>query len=261
MNYADLHSHVAWEIDDGMPSKEDAIISLTNAKKDGVAAICSTPHVVPGQTDKEMLEIIMNRQNDLAKLAAPIGIHIYRGAEMFMNYNFIEALDEHLYLTINGTKYMLCEFDVRKDISEVEDAEDFFYEIKMKGMIPLLAHVERYFNHGLDIDQIDDWIDMGVVMQVNRTSLLGFHGKTIQKNAWYLIENGYASIVCTDTHRSSGHRVEILSDVEEELTKRVGKENTELLLWKNPLKILNDMEVDSLEVRKKESKKFFKFFK
>lgn len=260
MEYIDLHSHVAWEIDDGMPSKEDALISLKNAKKDGVVAICSTPHVVPGQTDQHMLEIIMKRQNDLAKLADPIGISIYRGAEMFMNYNFINALDEHLYLTINGTKYLLCEFDVRKDISQIENCEDFFYEIKVKGMVPLLAHVERYFHNGLDIDQINEWIDMGVVMQVNRTSLLGYHGKTIQKNAWYLIENGYASIVCTDTHRSSGHRVEILSDAEEQLIKRVGKENTELLLWKNPLKILNNMDVDSMNVDEKENRKKFKLF-
>lgn len=254
MNFVDLHSHVAWEIDDGMPSQEDAAISLHNAKKDGVVAICSTPHVVPGQTGKDMLQIIYNRQNDLARLANQYGIQIYRGAEMFMNSFFFEALEKGYYFTINQTAYMLCEFDVRKEIHKIEDPEDYFYEIQVRKMIPLLAHVERYFHSGLDLDLIDAWKDMGVIMQVNRTSLLGLHGKTIQENAWYLLENGYASIVCTDTHRSKGSRVEILSDVYEEVKERVGQDNANLLFWENPVRILNNQKVlPCTPVKKKRS--------
>ena len=37
--YIDLHSHIAWGIDDGMPCIEDAISSLENAKKDVVHLI------------------------------------------------------------------------------------------------------------------------------------------------------------------------------------------------------------------------------
>ena len=39
--YIDLHSHIAWGIDDGMPSIEDAVSSLESAKKDGIVGICS----------------------------------------------------------------------------------------------------------------------------------------------------------------------------------------------------------------------------
>ena len=38
--YIDLHSHIAWGIDDGMPSIEDAVSSLESAKKDGIVGIC-----------------------------------------------------------------------------------------------------------------------------------------------------------------------------------------------------------------------------
>lgn len=44
--YIDLHSHIAWGIDDGMPSIENAIRSLESAKKDGIVGICSTPHFI-----------------------------------------------------------------------------------------------------------------------------------------------------------------------------------------------------------------------
>ena len=38
--YIDLHSHIAWGIDDGMPCVEDAVRSLESAKKDGIVGIC-----------------------------------------------------------------------------------------------------------------------------------------------------------------------------------------------------------------------------
>lgn len=34
--YIDLHSHIAWCIDDGMPSIEDAVKALELAKDDGI---------------------------------------------------------------------------------------------------------------------------------------------------------------------------------------------------------------------------------
>ena len=60
--YFDLHSHVAWGIDDGMPSREDAASSLELAKKDGIIGICSTPHFIPGQLDVHIYNEIVTCQ-------------------------------------------------------------------------------------------------------------------------------------------------------------------------------------------------------
>lgn len=49
--YIDLHSHIAWSIDDGMPCIEDAVKALELAQDDGIVGICSTPHFIPGQLD------------------------------------------------------------------------------------------------------------------------------------------------------------------------------------------------------------------
>ena len=45
--YIDLHSHIAWGIDDGMPCIEDAVKALELAQDDGIVGICSTPHFIP----------------------------------------------------------------------------------------------------------------------------------------------------------------------------------------------------------------------
>ena len=245
-SFIDMHSHVAWGIDDGMPDRDDANASLRAAAQDGLVAICSTPHFVGGQLDDSLVEAIFARQKQLAALADSYGIKIYSGGEMFMNESFIRLLDEGWYQTLNNSCYLLCEFDVQRDIHTISAYNDYLYEIEVRGMIPVIAHVERYFHEGLDMDIIEDWKNKGYVFQINRTSLQGLHGSTIQNNAWTLLENGYAHLVCTDTHRASGHRVAILSDIHETVVERVGEAWATELFYNNPLRILLNRKVHDL---------------
>ncbi|WP_276932439.1 tyrosine-protein phosphatase [Dubosiella newyorkensis] len=244
----DLHSHIAWGIDDGMPDVPSARQALQCAREDGIIAICSTPHFVSNQLDSKQIQRMRDRQIELAFLAEKYGIEIYAGAEMFMDESFVRALNNGLYQTINRSRYLLCEFDVRQEIHSIPDASDRLYEVEIRGMKPVIAHVERYFHHGLDEEMIREWKENGYIFQINRTSLQGMHGKTIQANAWWLIEHGYGHIICTDTHRAEGHRVEKLSDIETELIEKVGIENAKKLLYSNPLRILLNKPIEQIEV-------------
>ena len=144
----------------------------------------------------------------------------------------------------------MCEFDVRKDIHKIEDFNEYLYEIEVKGYIPCIAHVERYFQDGLDLEIIEDWKEKGYVFQVNRSSLLGIHGSTIEKNAWELLKKGYAHVIASDCHRASGRRVSVLSDVYEKVEKKMGKENAELLMVENPYAILSNRDIKEMKPKK-----------
>ena len=48
MQFIDIHGHYAWDVDDGIPSKEDAIKALEIAKENNITTIVATPHVIPG---------------------------------------------------------------------------------------------------------------------------------------------------------------------------------------------------------------------
>ena len=48
MSFIDIHGHYAWNIDDGMPSYEDARKALELARENRISAIVATPHVTPG---------------------------------------------------------------------------------------------------------------------------------------------------------------------------------------------------------------------
>ena len=249
----DLHSPIAWGIDAGMPNKSDALDAVQMAKADDIRAICSTPHVVPGQLDAQWLHAIRTRQEELRAIS---DIHIYFGAEVMMNSSFIEELDQKWYPTINGTSYMLVEYDVRKDIHCIPDFMDPLYELDIRGYKPVIAHIERYFHHGLDWNIIHTWQQAGYVLQINRTSIMGIHGKQMEKNAKELLTQGVGHLVATDTHRANGHRIACLSDAFDRVSKWIGSENADLLFEQNPLAILQGKPVTNLTIKKRR----FRFF-
>ena len=101
--------------------------------------------------------------------------------KLFLNHDYIQAIDHQLLIPIENTSYLLVEFDVRKELGKEYEVEDYLYEIEIKGYKPIIAHAERYFPHGIDLQRIEQWIDNGYVIQVNASSLLGVHGKTVKK--------------------------------------------------------------------------------
>lgn len=254
--FIDLHSHIAWGIDDGMPSIEDAQSSLETARNDGFVGICSTPHIIPGQYDASIHNEIVSRQMELKEMSS---IPIYCGGEVMMNSEFIDGLDMEIYPTLNSSRYMLVEYNVLRDIRYIEYRDDCLYELKVRGYIPVIAHIERYFHSELDYSIINHWIDMGCVLQINRTSILGMHGKKIQSNALSLLDNGYCDVIATDAHRANGSRISMLSDVYSVVGKRIGFDNADILMYTNPKRILEDKDILNIEVVKK--KKRFSFFR
>ena len=146
--FIDLHSHIAWDVDDGIKTKEDAIKALEQAKEDGIVGICSTPHVICGKTDTNAFQNILLKQQELMEIAKEMGVYIYSGAEMFMNIDFLDSLDNGIFQTLNESRYMLVEFDLSRDIHYISYIDEYLDELFCRGFIPIIAHVERFFPMG-----------------------------------------------------------------------------------------------------------------
>lgn len=238
--FIDLHSHIAWDVDDGIKTKEDAIKALGQAKEDGIMGICSTPHVICGKTDMIAFQNILLRQQELMEIAKEMGVYIYSGAEMFMNIDFLDSLDNGIFQTLNESRYMLVEFDLSRDIHYISYIDEYLDELFCRGFIPIIAHVERFFPMGLDMEMVENWLEMGCLLQTNRTSLMGFQGKVIQRNAHHLVKNKMIHLVASDTHRTVGNRIEKLSDAYQVVIKLTNTEYANQLFLRNPLIILDD---------------------
>lgn len=248
--FIDCHNHVCWGIDDGVKDIEMAKEVFATAKKDGIRYIISTPHFIPGQSVEE-INAIRERQKECQKLGKEFGIAVYTGAEIFLNDQYIDMFENKMFNTLNNSHYVLVEFDARMGIGDRSEVEEKLYEIIVAGYTPIVAHAERYFPSGIDLKRIQGMIDMGCYIQVNRTSLNGSHGKTCLNNAVALLESNMCHMIGTDTHRSKGSRICVLSDVYEMISKDYGKENADILMYENAARVLADKELITLNVKKK----------
>ena len=255
MQYIDMHNHCTWDIDDGIQSQEDCRILLETARNDGIKAIIATPHFIPGRQKKAEAIEMTNRMQEAKELAHTYGIHYFFGSEVFLNYDFLDMIDDRCFHTLAHSKYLLCEFNVREKLGDSSQVEDRLYELIIRGYIPVVAHAERYFHDGIELNRVAKWIDMGCYIQVNRTSLLGSQGKRIQKNGFELLKNNMAHLIATDAHRAQGTRICVLSDVYDLVRKKYGEENANILLYKNPLHIIKNENLEEM----KEFKKSFGF--
>ena len=258
MQFIDIHGHYAWNIDDGIPSKDDAYHALSIAKSNNIQAIVATPHIVPGSHNLEDIKTIQLRINELKELASEFQIQVYEGCELFLNHDCIQSIHDNLFIPFENTHYLVVEFDVRKELGDEHEVEDYLYEIEMKGYIPIIAHVERYFKDEIDLDRIRDFIDSGYIIQVNSSSLLGIHGKTVKNNAYRLLNEGLVHVIASDTHRCEGKRIPNLQLTFDTLSKDYSYQTLKTLMFDNPESLLNNKEVVNIEAKKSFFRKLLK---
>ena len=255
MAFIDIHSHYAWNVDDGIETREDAQAALKKAQIQNITKIVATPHLTPGTTTAKEFEQIKERIEELKKLAKEYQIEIYPGCEVMLNGDYLELLDNHQYLTINNGPYLLVEFNVTQKLPE--DYDDRLYEYGIKQKI-VIAHVERYFHHSIDLNLIQEWIDRGYIIQVNSTSLSGIPGSMIQENAYQLLDNGMVHVIANDVHRPNGKRSVNLQETYEVLAKKYQAEDLTRLMYDNPLAIINGHAPELIKVRKISKLPWFK---
>ena len=253
MTFVDIHGHYAWNVDDGIRSREEAEKALKSAKEANIDTIVATPHIIPGRQTLKDINRIKDRINELKVLANKYNIAVYEGCELFLNEDTVSALNEGVYIPIEKTKYLLCEFDVRHELDDDErKVEERLHEIRVRGYIPLIAHVERYFHGKIDIDRVQYFIDNGCAIQLNASSLIGIMGKHAKQNALILIDEGMAHVISTDTHRASGGRTPAtMCNCYQELEKEYSEEILQLLMHDNAMHIISDEPVEFIEPTKR----------
>ena len=87
--------------------------------------------------------------------------------------------------------------------SEIKDLDSIIYDLMRNGIIPIIAHPERYLYVQKDITYLDKFIDMGVLFQGNYESLFGKYGKNSEKTLKKLLKKNYISFLGSDIHREN----------------------------------------------------------
>jgi protein-tyrosine phosphatase len=242
MHFVDIHGHYAWDIDDGVKNKEEAIEVLKLAKKNNIEVIVATVHLNSGENKKEF---ILERIQELRKLASQYNIKVIDGCELMLNDKINETLDNDLVIPINHSKYVLCEYSLRKSERDfVEEFDSYLLGVISNGYIPVIAHIERYFYDALDIEYIQYLIDLGCVIQINTTSILGLGHIKHKKYALQLLDKNMVHVIASDTHSMKSHRQPNMKECCDYLIKLgYDKEYIKVLLKDNPINIIKNKDV------------------
>ncbi len=237
----DLHSHILMGIDDGSKSIEESIAILKKAKKAGVTDIMLTPHYIKNSkynyNNKEkgkLLEKLKRRMKE-----EDLNINLYLGNEIYIDEDIIKLIKEDEIHSLNNTKYLLVELPM---MSELNDANEIFFELIRKGYRIILAHPERYTYIQEDISKLDEFIKMGVLMQGNYLSLYGKYGDKAEKTLKQLLKEKKVQFLASDIHHDKNEYH--LEELEKYLYKIVkDKEMIKDLLERNFDKVINDIEI------------------
>lgn len=236
----DLHSHIIPKIDDGSQSIETSILMLQEAKKAGFTDIFLTPHYIENYYDLD-IQTRKEKFEELQKIAKEknIDINLYLGSEIFINPEIDLLYSKKAILTLNNSRYMLIEIPMNDTILYLDDVIE---NLTCIGIVPILAHPERYQYVQNDITVCERLIDKGVLFQMNFGSIIGVYGKDVKKTAIKLLKNNYIHFLGSDVHRKESIYTKIES-AKKKIIKIIGKEKFDILTIENPNHIINNIEI------------------
>ena len=69
--------------------------------------------------------------------------------------------------------------------------KQIFFDLKMNGITPIIAHPERYNQVQENINIVADWLEAGCIVQIDAGSPIGLLGKKAKVTSEILIKNNW----------------------------------------------------------------------
>ena len=233
----DIHTHILYGVDDGARTLDESILLLNSEIQQGVTTIFVTPHDFAFDDDFEKVYKNFDELKEKAKSELNPSIKLYLGCEIYCDQfcidDVIDRLVNHIYPTMNGTEYVLIEFD-----PEECSKEEALYCIKKlieANYIPIIAHAERY--RWIQTQTIKEMRETGAKIQINAYSIANEKDEGIQKRTQDLLTKRYADFIGSDTHRLN-HRPPIIRNGIDALKIKVSKEYRNRIMKDNAASIL-----------------------
>ena len=232
----DIHMHLIPGVDDGAMDMEMALMMLL-AKDQGISRIIATPHSEAFHFSNEDIRVIFHRLTATAVKICP-DAELYLGCEVYCETDImeqiLELLDSGLYPTMNGTQYVLMEFS---QWVYPENTASCVEAVVKAGYKPIIAHMERYKYLRDNMELVDQFRDLGALIQVNAYSLFDETDDSIKNWARRLVEEYKVDFLGTDAHRTY-HRPPSAELGLNWLYENVEQEYADAIAWGNATHLL-----------------------
>lgn len=186
----DLHTHLIPGVDDGSPTLENSLRVLERLRQEGVTQVACTPHL---DASRAAVAPITEYRTLLVSLqqGAPEGMRLHPGFEIMLDRPGCDLTLPGL--SLGPSKAVLVEFP---RVPLTPDSTDELMRIRASGVVPVIAHPERY--SGITIDKLHIWRDFGVIVQGDALMLLQAGPKA--EFSRLMLAEGVVDILASDNH-------------------------------------------------------------
>lgn len=138
----DTHLHILPGVDDGPETMQESLMLAQALVQEGIRFAVATPHYNDEFPQRSAAEI-QNRVNDMQRELDRYGIplRLFAGHEVLIKPGLVEDIKAGRLATLNGSRYLLLEL---WNTSWLPETERVLFELMAQGIIPILAHPERY---------------------------------------------------------------------------------------------------------------------
>ena len=193
--FVDCHSHVVPSGDDGARSLAAGRALCLSALAHGTRILFATPHVWPHLTLTEERERGINEAFE--QLRSSAGLELRLGFELTPARPLLE--DDPARYALEGTGAVLMEAPFQGPLDLLIALAE---HVEAAGLRPVIAHPERVEAVVEQPGLATGLAERGWLLQINATSLTGWHGPLYERLAWQLVEEGSAGLVASDGHRT-----------------------------------------------------------
>lgn len=243
----DTHAHILPAVDDGAKNIEETLEIMKEAKKAGFTDIFATSHYIPGhyEFNKVDREYIVKAIMEKAR-KENINLKIHIGAEAYISINLPELIEKNIISTLANSRYMLFELPMSSKAMNTEYIIDRIGEL---GLIPVIAHPERYEIVMQNPNIVSNWIERGALLQSNYGSIIKAYGAKSKETLIKLLNANAIHFLGTDTH-CSGSFYTKMEEIKQAFIKEIGEERFNILSYNNPKKILENEIIEAEEPKK-----------
>jgi protein-tyrosine phosphatase len=230
----DLHCHFVAGIDDGARTPEEGVAMLRALGALGFELVVATPHMRPSVFDNDRAALVAAFERMKPSLAEPDLPTVALSCEHYFDDIVFRRLLDGEALPYPGGRAVLVEFHY--DVFPTKIADRFF-DLRVRGQRPVLAHPERYRPVQRDPHVLEPLLDGGAALLLDVGALSRNCDRGTRRAAESLIDEGWYAAACSDAHRPSD--VDRVAAGIDRLMTMVGADEARYLLSDGPNAILS----------------------
>jgi len=245
-HFIDIHSHILPGVDDGSQNAETSVQMAIIAQNSGTRSLVCTKHT--DMTEPVSLEDgriihfgVQWLREELQRERIPL--EVLPGMEIMASEDIRSKIREGLLFGINHSRYFLVEFPFDAPVDYITFVLDEMRSLN--GVVPVIAHPERYYCVQEMPEQIYYWVMDGCLTQCNRASFEGKFGNREEVTALRLLDANLVTCIASDAH-SSHQRTPRLDSGFRQIASRYGEWAADILMREHPERMIRD---ELLEVR------------